>query len=67
MEVIEALRTSIPEPHDHLHINHERASERNLSKQVMALRDSAASLAAESGDELARMLLRLRLRAVSRW
>jgi hypothetical protein len=33
----------------------------------MALRDSAASLAAESGDELARMLLRLRLRAVSRW
>jgi hypothetical protein len=30
----------------------------------MALRDSAAWLAAEGGDELARMLLRLRLRAV---
>jgi len=26
MEVIEALRTPIMEPHDHLHINHERAS-----------------------------------------
>ena len=25
MEVIEALRTSIPEPHDHLHINQIRA------------------------------------------
>jgi hypothetical protein len=30
----------------------------------MALWDSAAWLAAEGGDELARMLLRLRLRAV---
>ena len=30
----------------------------------MALRDSAAWLAAEGGDELARMLLRLRLWAV---
>jgi hypothetical protein len=30
----------------------------------MALRDSAASLAAEGGDELAGMLLRFRLRAV---
>jgi len=26
MEVIEALRTSILEPRDHLHINHERTS-----------------------------------------
>jgi hypothetical protein len=26
MEVIEALRTSIPEPHDHLHINQIRTS-----------------------------------------
>jgi hypothetical protein len=43
---------------------HERASERDLSEQVMALRDSAAWLAAEGGDELARMLLRLRLSAV---
>ncbi len=36
----------------------------NLSEQVMALWDSAAWLAAEGGDELARMLLRLRLWAV---
>src|SRR5260370_35121437 len=35
---------------------HERASERDLSEQVMALWDSAAWLAAEGGDELARML-----------
>jgi hypothetical protein len=28
MKVIEALRTSILVPHDHLHISHERASGR---------------------------------------
>jgi hypothetical protein len=30
MEVIEALRTSILEPHEHLHINHVRASGRSV-------------------------------------
>lgn len=45
-------------------IRHERASGRDLSEQVMAFADSAAWLAAEGGDELARMLLRLQLRTV---
>jgi hypothetical protein len=30
MEVTEALRTSIVEPHDHLHINHVRAFGRSV-------------------------------------
>jgi hypothetical protein len=61
MPVIEAQCASILVPHDHRHINHERASERDLSEQVMAVRDSAAWLAAEGGDEPARTRLRLRL------
>jgi hypothetical protein len=53
MEAIEALRTSILEPRDHLHINHERMAPpvRSAGARVSAL-DVVAPLPAQAtGDE----------------
>jgi hypothetical protein len=52
MEVTEALRTSILEPQDHLHINHVRALGRSVhAAQITRFwRDAGAQVAGQAVD-----------------
>jgi hypothetical protein len=54
MEVTEALRTSILEPHDHLHINQVRALGRSVhATQITRFgRDASGQVGGQAADQL---------------